>query len=292
MSSTDRFRQAVGWLAVFCSAFCFYLATAIIRWSKPYVEIDASYFTFSRFLLGFGVVCLTMLITRTRPAPRRYHFLIGRMAANTIAVLCFYKAVEVCSLAEANILNMTYPLFVALFSWCFLKEQRDLFSFLIVGVAFAGIWMILSPGDIEIKWSNAWGLASGVTAAAAMIYLNLSRRFHDSQTVLFFMFGLGSLVIFVLFRASIFLPDRTEFFFLFICSAAGVLGQYLLTYGYFFVTAVEGSVISSSRILLAAVLGPVLVSDPALNMMGWCGALLIFIANISLAVRRSRARPL
>ena len=131
-----------------------------------------------------------------------------------------------------------------------------------------------------------------MTAAAAMIYLNLSRRFHDSQTVLFFMFGLGSLAIFVLFRSSIFLPDRTELFFLFVCSAAGVLGQYLLTYGYYFVTAVEGSVISSSRILLAALLGPVLVADPALNLTGWCGALLIFIANVSLAMRRSRTRSL
>jgi drug/metabolite transporter (DMT)-like permease len=83
-----------------------------------------------------------------------------------------------------------------------------------------------------------------------------------------------------------------EFFFLFICSAAGVLGQYLLTYGYYFVTAVEGSVISSSRILLAALLGPFLVADPALNLTGWCGALLIFIANVSLAVRRSRVRSL
>ena len=292
MSSTDRFRQAVGWLAVFGSAFCSYFATAIIRWSRSYVELEASYFVFSRFLLGFIVVCLGMLITGKRPAPRRYHFLIGRMVTNTVAVFCFYKAVEVGSLAEANILNMTYPLFVALFTWCFLKEQRDVFSFFTVGVAFAGIWMILSPGDIEIKWSNAWGLASGVTAAAAMIYLNVSRRFHDSQTVLFFMFGLGSLLIFVVFRSSIFFPDRTAFFFLFTCSAVGVLGQYLLTYGYYFVTAVEGSVISSSRIVLAALLSPVLVADPALNLTGWCGALLILLANISLAVRRSRTRSL
>ena len=45
---------------------------------------------------------------------------------NTIAVYCFYKAVDVGSVAEANILNMTYPLFVALFSWIFLRDQRDL----------------------------------------------------------------------------------------------------------------------------------------------------------------------
>jgi len=284
--------QILGWTAVLGSAFCFYLATAVIRWADPYVEITTSYFVFSRFLLGFIVVCFSMYVRGHRLKPKKYHLLIGRTLANSIAVFCFYKAVDVGTLAEANILNMTYPLFVALFSWFFVKEQRDLFSLLIVAVACSGIWMILSPGDMSMKVNNLWGLTSGITAAAAMIYLNVSRRYHDSQTILFFMFGLGALVMLIMFRSSIFWPDWLEFGFLFACSAAGVLGQYLLTYGFLYVTAVEGSIVSSSRILLAALLGPLIVGDPALSIAGWCGALLIFLANSSLAVRKSRTRSL
>jgi drug/metabolite transporter (DMT)-like permease len=74
---------------------------------------------------------------------------------------------------------------------------------------------------------------------------------------------------------------------LFWCSAAGVLGQYLLTFGFLFVTAVEGSIISSSRIFIAALLGPLLVGDPSLVLSGWIGALLIFAANSTLALRRA-----
>ncbi len=292
-SSKDAaFPQVLGWSAVLGSAFCFYLATAIIRWADPYVEISTSYFVFGRFLLGFIVVCLTMGVSGHRLKPRNYHFLIGRTVANSVAVFCFYKAVAVGTLAEANILNMTYPLFVALFSWFFVKDQRDYFSLFIVVVACAGIWMILSPGGMSMNWNNLWGLTSGITAAAAMIYLNVSRRYHDSQTILFFMFGLGALIMLIMFQSSIFWPDWLEFGLLFACSAAGVLGQYLLTYGFLYVTAVEGSIISSSRIVLAALLGPLIVADPALSITGWCGALLILMANSSLAVRKSRARQL
>lgn len=280
--------QYLGWLAVFGSAFCFYLATAIIRWAGAAVQIDSSYFVFSRFLLGFIVVCLTMLICSQRLKPRKYHYLIGRTVSNTVAVFCFYKAVDVGSLAEANILNMTYPLFVALFSWFLVKEQRDAIALLIVGVAFGGVWLILSPGTMSTGWESLWGLVSGFFAAWAMIYLNLSRRFHDSQTILFFMFGLGAAGIFIFFRESIFWPNFREFTYLFWCSVAGVAGQYLLTYGFLFVTAVEGSIISSSRILLAALLGPILVGDPPLMLSGWIGALLIFGANSALAGRRAR----
>lgn len=286
--SIDTFyRQVFGWLAVLSSTFCFYLATVIIRWSESAASIESAYFVFARFLLGFIVVSLTMVMQRQWIRPRNYHYLLGRTIANTVAVFCFYKAVAVGTVSEANILNMTYPLFVALFSWVFLKSQRDVFSVVVVGVAFLGVWLVLSPGDIAVNMGNIWGLASGVSAAAAIIYLNVSRRYHDSQTILFVLFGLGAVLMYCFFHEAIFLPDKTEFGYLLACSVAGVAGQYLLTYGFLFVTAVEGSIISSSRILLAAVLGPLIAGDPALQMVGWCGALLIFSANAVLAIRKS-----
>ena len=280
-------KQTVGWLAVFGSAFFFYLATLIIRWAAPHVAIESAYFVFARFLLGLGVVSITMVLQKQRLQPRRYHYLIGRTLANTIAVFCFYKAVAMSSVAEANILNMTYPLFVALFSWFFLREQRDRLSLVIVAVAFSGVWLVLSPSNITPSWGNLWALSSGVTAAAAIIYLNLSRRYHDSQTILFVMFALGTALMLIFFHDAIFIPNFEELFFLLSCSVAGVLGQYLLTYGFLYVTAVEGSIISSSRILLAALLGPVLVAEPTLSISGWCGALLIFAANTTLALRKT-----
>jgi len=286
-TENPKLNQAIGWLAVFGSTFFFYLATLIIRWAQPYASIPSSFFVFSRFLLGFIVVVASMAIVRQKLKPVRYHFLLGRMAANTISVFCFYEAVMRSSVAEANILNMTYPLFVAVFSWIFLKSQRDIWSFAIVGAAFWGVYLVLAPGGSSSPLNNIWGLTSGIFAAAAIIYLNISRRYHDSQTILFFLFGLGAVIIFIFFHDQLFWPDRTEFFFLFICSAAGVLGQYLMTYGFRFVTAVEGSVISSSRILLAALLGPLLAADPPLAFAGWCGAFLIFGANVALALRKA-----
>ncbi|MEE4262380.1 MAG: EamA/RhaT family transporter, partial [Desulfobacteraceae bacterium] len=60
-----------------------------------------------------------------------------------------------------------------------------------------------------------------------------------------------------------------------------------LTLGFRYVTAVDGSIISSMRILLAALLGPFVVGEPPLVLAGWVGALLLFGANAVLAVRRS-----
>ena len=91
------------------------------------------------------------------------------------------------------------------------------------------------------------------------------------------------------FHQHIFWPNESELFYLVVSALFGIGGQYLLTYGFRFVTAVEGSIISSSRILLAALLGPVIVADPALAFTGWIGAVMIFTANVVIATRKARA---
>ena len=283
-------RRLLGGWAVFLSAFCFYLSTVVIRWSQAEVSIAPSYFVFARFMLGFLVVCATMLYRRQRPRPRSYHLLLGRTLFNCIAVYCFYMAVELTTVAEANILNMTYPIFVALISWTVLRRQQDPVALAMVAVACAGIWLILAPGKIDFKLVSLWGLASGFTAALAMTYLNISRQYHDTNTILFFMFGLGALVIFAIFYEDFFWPDSQELYFLGLCAATGVAGQFLLTNGFRYVTAVDGSIISSMRILLAALLGPFVVGELPLNAMGWAGALLLFGANAVLAIRWGRKK--
>ena len=278
--------RLVGGWAVFVSAFCFYLSTVVIRWAQAEVSIAPPFFVFARFLLGSVVVCAIMAYRRQLPRPRSYHLLLGRTVFNCVAVYCFYMAVEFTSVAEANILNMTYPVFVALISWVLLREQHDPVALVMVAVAFAGIWLILAPGKLDLKTANLWGLASGLSASMSMTYLNVSRQVHDTNTVLFFMFGLGALLMFAGFHGDFFWPDSRQLYYLGLCSAFGVAGQFLLTLGFRYVTAVDGSIISSMRILLAALLGPFVVGELPLNATGWVGALLLFSANAVLAVRR------
>ena len=278
----------LGCLAVFASAFCFYFSTVVIRWSRDVVTIDSAFYAFFRFLLGFIVVCTIMALRRQGPVPKRYHLLIGRTLGNCIAVYCFYQEVRYTSVAEANILNMTYPIFVAILSWVLLRQQRDPVALAMVVVAVTGVWLILQPGSMDLGLNSLWGIGSGVSAAFAILYLNLSRQHHDANTVLFYMFGLGSVLMFLFFRQHFFWPDGRELYYLALCGGAGIAGQFLITLGFRYVTAVEGGVISSTRILLAALLGPWLAAEPSLGATGWVGALMIFGANVILTLRKGR----
>lgn len=282
-------KAMLGYLAVFASAFCFYISTVVIKWSAMAgLDIRTSMFTVARFGFGFIVVCIIISLGRRKIRVVKRRFLVGRALFNTLAVFCFFKGVALTNVAQANILNMTFPLFIALFSWVFFKSQRDLGTVVIVLVAFAGVFMILMPADAHFSLGALWGLASGFTAAFAIILLNMARQDHDTLTILFFMFGLGGIVVFSLFFHEMELPNTQELVYLLWCSATAIAGQFLLTQGFKYVTAIEGGIIASTRIFLAAILGPFLVMDPALSVAGWIGAFLIFAGNVILTVKKVR----
>ena len=291
--SKANFQIIAGSISVLLSAFCFYLSTATIRWGQLHgIHPDPSFYVLVRFLLGFVVIAGLLIAQRRPPRPVNYHLLAGRAVANSVAVYCFYQAVQTTSVAHANILNMTYPVFVALITWGFLPEQREGRTLLALLAAFAGIVLILYPGELSMDVHHLWGLVSGISAALAIVYLNLSRKLHDSETVLFYMFGLGSVLIYAGFHEHMVIRREGDVLYLVVCGAFGIAGQYFITLGFRFITAVEGSILSSTRILMAAFLGPLIGLDPALVLHGWLGALLIFGANVYLAVRKTGAgRP-
>jgi drug/metabolite transporter (DMT)-like permease len=279
----------MGCISVFASAFFFYLSTVVVKLASIHgMNIDAASFVSMRFLLGFVTVVVLMPVTKKKLVVKKKRYLVGRAAGNCIAVYCFFKGVDLTSVAQANILNMTYPLFIAIFSWMFLKEPKDLISYFIVLMAFVGVWLILSPDKMNFNTDSLWALASGVSAAIAIIYLNLSRRVHDTQTTLFFMFGIGLVLVTILFFDKISMPGPGEFKYLFPCAFFAIAGQYLLTIGFKYVSAIEGGIISSTRILLAALLGPYFVMEPFLSGSGWVGAFLILAGNIFLTVKKAK----
>ncbi len=253
------------------------------------LTIDPSLFVFTRFFAGFLAVMLVMIIKKQSIKPKKYKYLVGRTLANCVAVYCFFKGTTLTSVAQANILNMTYPLFIAVISWFFLKDQRDIISIIIVLISFTGVWLILDPGAMGFKRDSLWALVSGISAAVALICLNLCRKDNDTVTTLFFLFGLGSIVIILIFYDDMYIPDMVTLKYLLLCALFGVTGQYLITVGFKYVTAIEGGIISSTRILLAAILGPFIVFDPVLSFSGWIGAILIFGGNIYLTLRKSRS---
>ncbi|MCB0322422.1 MAG: DMT family transporter [Bdellovibrionales bacterium] len=278
--------RILGWAAVALSAFSFYFDTVVVSRTRAMLPVPAEAFVLSRFVIGLTVVSAFFLIRRRVPRPVRHAALLLRGIGNAAAVICLFRAASLGPTAQANILNLTYPLFVALFTYIFVPAERDYQGFALTAVAVGAMLLVVSPAEFATDLSALYGLLSGVFASLAILALSFARRGNDTETVLLVMFATGAVVCLPLVPYPF--PWFAAPYFL-LSAAFGISGQVLLTYGFRYVSAVEGSILSSSRIVIAAVLGPLVASEPSLDATGWIGAMTLFAINCWLAVRKGRS---
>lgn len=316
-----------GVISLLFSAFFFYIATAAIHWSRTETnaattgtasQVSGLWFVLARSLIGFLFV-LPLFKARFRenanPPPRaslvqsegRRLFwtrvlLWGRAAGNFIAVVFFYIGVQTTTVGEANMLNMTYPVFVALLSVLFFAYRpggmwREIplprlpapATLAVSGLCFYGIYLVTDNSGPGFQPASLWALGSGLMAGFSILTLNFVRQFADTARVLRYVYTfafLGCLVLIPL--AGIIDPsilDISTFTpaligWMFFSGLTGFTGQYLITWGFRRLSAVEGSILSSSRILIAALAGPVLFAAERYTARSLTGAAILFLANI------------
>lgn len=276
-----------GIASVLLSALCFYWATYIIRLGLDFEATGGIPYVFSRFLLGY--ILLEIYALGKKRTPVNIFWLRQRAVWNTIAVFFFFITVEISGVTIANLTNMTYPVFVAVLAPFYIGEKNGWLGITGILVAMFGSLMILIPSnshnveDIFI-WKNAVGLLSGLTAAIAILALRKIRQSDSTLIILLYTFRIGTLfslpfALYSLISNSSAYARLEVQLVLWLSALIGFAGQVLLTFGFKYVTAIQGSILSSSRIVMALVFGMLLLSNEV-GVYSALGAVAIFIANI------------
>jgi len=265
------------------SAGAFYFATFFLRLETTHGGVSAETFAIYRYALGFILYGLILAVFRISPFQGSFRFLFMRSVFNVTAVLCFYRAVELGEAGKANVLNMTYPAFIALFAGPLIGEIPDRKTVFLTVFSVIGIIMQFQPPFLATQMpSYLWGLFSGLLAAIAVISLRGAARSAPAPTVLFWMFAFGLPILIPLGWNDLMTSGLKTSPYLWISAVFGVAGQWLLTESYRTLSAAAGSIISTMRIPIALIMG-FLILDEKFSWIGWTGAILIFICNLLLA---------
>jgi drug/metabolite transporter (DMT)-like permease len=284
--------RAKGTLFILSSALLFYLATFFVRIASSEFSVPGSWYMLARFLLGLPL--FYAFFRRSDAAITSSGWLIMRAVFNVVAVIFFLYATHFGSALNANVLNMTYPAFVALLSPIFIGEKSSWLTWLAVIAAIAGSAIITLGGQsLEFRTADLLGLASGITAGVGVMSLRQIRKTDSTFNVLYYTFLLGTIASLVLVLIETLLLPATPVavhsarFWSLICLSGlcGVLGQWVFTYGFAYVGAVEGSILSSTRILIALTFGVTWFHE-SFTLAAAVGAALVLFSNVSLAFRR------
>jgi drug/metabolite transporter (DMT)-like permease len=99
-------------------------------------------------------------------------------------------------------------------------------------------------------------------AAFAIITLSMAREYDSTVIIVFYLMGFGLLTNGLAMIPVFIVPRGIQYFHLMASGLFGAMGQVLLTMGYKSINAKTGSMISSSRIVFAAILGFLIFAEP------------------------------
>ncbi len=267
--------------------FCFASATVFAKYVTNSSDIPAIEITFFRVALGSIVAAFYMWHTGTSFRPKKVKLVVARALFSFSALVAFFYAVEHSSVTNGNMLNMTYPVFIFLLAPLFRLEKLKKLSLIFLVIAMAGIYLVVFPDFSSINKGDVIGLLSGILAAFAIITLSVAREYDSTVLIVFYLMTIGTMCNAIMMIPVFVMPGAGQLPALFGSGIMGVMGQVMLTMGYKNVSAKAGSMVSSSRIVFAALMGFLFFSEPLLPRILLGGLLIILsIIGVSLLTRK------
>ncbi len=272
------------------SAIFFYTATVLLHKGIALIEYsnfqDSIVYAFFRYYIGAIFFTGIIIIKKIKLNYEIPSAVIMRGIFNSIAVIFFYMAVQIGEAGRANVLNMTYPIFVAILSGPLIKEYINFRTLLILLISFSGMILFFLETFISLTSyfliSDLFGLISAILASIAIISLRSSAKNVPPEIILLWMFVIGIIISLPFCIEKIFLLERKDLYYIMTSSMLGVTGQWLLTISYKYLSATEGSIASSFRILIALIYGIFFLGE-SFSFLSILGSILIFISIFFLA---------
>lgn len=268
-----------GYIYTILSVILFSFMTLLVKLITKTGNIPAVEVVFFRFIIGFLAISITKKSRNLKINPINKKALWARAICNTLAVVFFFVTIQLSTITKANIYNLTYPVFVALIAPIFLPERLNFKKFLAVLLALFGTYLVVGAKIENLNIGDLVGILSGLTAGFAIVSLKKARLTDESFTILYYLMSIGTVITFISFMWFFKIPSLYEFMLLISVGLVSFAGQYTITYGMKYITAVESSILSSSRIFIAALLS-VLILGEILTLNVLLGGVIIFISIV------------
>ena len=277
VAPTDSPRIAVLWM-IFGSV-CFGTMNALVKWTAFHADV------WMIIMVRSAVIALAVAIFAAsrglslKVSDKRKMLL--RCVVGLTAMILYFTALGRIPIGQAVTLQYTAPLFVALLSGRVIRERVEPMVALLVGSAFAGIVLIVSPDLSSIDSDALLALGSGFFAAMAYMYVRELRNTDSASSVVFWFAAFS--VVGSIFQA---LPDVAGLEWKTVAALIGIGigaggGQVGITMAYHRANAAWVSAFSYLTVIVATFYGFTLFNE-TLGASDWLGGLLIVGSGIAL----------
>lgn len=252
----------VGVLIILISAVCFVVSSYFGKVVTNTTEMTAIVTSFSRFLLGTVIMYIYIISTKRSFKAGNIKPIATRAILNSISLILFSWALQYTTITNNNMLHMTYPAFVILFTPIITKETIKKSTYLYLLIIMLGSYIVANPSFSSINIGDLISLASAVVASFSIIALSEARKSNEGYLIIFYVMLIGTFVNIPMAYKDLVTFDFDELVSVLLTAILGFLGQVFLTWGYKYVDSATGALVSTSRIIMGAVIGIIFLSEP------------------------------
>lgn len=282
---------SAGRLLMLLSALCFGFMALFTRVLN---HLPSGEKVFFRSSLGLLITLALIVATNQKLGrPKRISGLIWRGVFGSLALLCYFYAIDRCGLPKATLYCYTYPLWATFLAWFELGErpsQRAMISMLIAVVGVALTLELSFTSLSSASLADVIGLLAGVFTGAAIVSVRRLRQAESSWWIVIFFTGVGiifSLPFVILgFKA----PSSGDWSVLLLMALAAAIAQLLMTKAYRAVTAAEGSLLSLTVVPWSSLFSVIFLGEIPPPRF-WGGAALVFGAVAWLVYEQKGKSP-
>ena len=261
--------------------------SVIVRYLSPGVHPFVMGFTRASFGL---LAVLPWILARRNILQTNYRFrhLLGAVL-KLAALICFFFAFASASLADVTAIAFTAPVFVTIGAWFYLSESPRASRIVAVIAGFAGVLIVLRPGQAEgVPAGLLFALAGAILTAVIQLILKRMSA-HDSTETLVAWNLILTVPIALLPALLVWsTPTPVEWLLLAFQGVMGAFNMMLATKAFALAEASLIAPVDFLRLPFVALLGYLIFSQ-TVPVSTWIGGALI-IAATPLMARSGRRR--
>ncbi|MGB0203877.1 MAG: DMT family transporter [Neptuniibacter sp.] len=243
-------------------------------------ELPTEVIVFARNIFGLGLLLPWLMrngLVAIKTDNLRYH--IMRAVVGVSAMMCLYYSWGHLPLAEAAMIKQTAPFFIPLFAFLWLGEKVGLAVKSAIITGFAGVALILNPGEGSLNFSVLIALVGAMLGALAKVVIRRMSGTESPQRIVFYFAFFSSCLSFVPAALNWVTPNIEQIGWLLLMAMTSTVAQLLLSRGYGMAPAGQLGPYTYASVGFAAIFGW-LIWDEVLGLNSWMGLFLIFGAGL------------
>lgn len=221
----------------------------------------------------------------------RLGLMLLRCSTGITSFLALFFSIKYLPLVNSVLLQNTYPLFLPIVIWLWLRQAipKKIWASILIG--FLGIILILKPNATIIHPAAIIGLLGGVVSAVSVTCIALLKKTEPTQRILFYTFLPGAILM-----TPFLFHDVTHLTFPIIIALIGVgsflyLAQMFIAMSFHYAKASVLAPFCYSAVVFSGLLGW-LFWDDVPDSIGFLGIGLVSIGGIITIVLEQRSKKM